>query len=129
MAALGFLVLGGEPKPVATGSQTIAFMRQKLVYSDRILEGLVLDKLDLVSTNAVLLRNMNLTNAFLTLNNADYLRAITNFQNRADFLIVSAKQGDLERSTEAYALLTKSCVNCHQQFRRDQFRKANQTGP
>ena len=125
----GFFAFSGENKPASTGSLTAAFMRQKLTYSDRILEGLVLENFGLVTTNAMMLRNMSLTNAFVALNNQEYLRGVSNFQAKVDFLIESAKKQDLAAATDAYGLLSKSCVSCHQQFRRVQYLKATQEKP
>jgi hypothetical protein len=103
------------PHPVAQG-----FMRQKLNFSQNILEGIVLEKYDLVITNATLLRNMNMTNAFLALRNPDYMVDITNFQQKVDILLSAAKERNLENSTAAYTQMTGSCIACHKQFRRGQ---------
>src|SRR5215207_5050849 len=97
------------------------FMRQKLVYAQGILEGVTLEKFDLVLTNTAPLRNMSLTNAFLLLGNPDYMKRITNFQRSVDALNVAAKNQDLEAATKGYLALTESCVDCHRLFRREQF--------
>src|SRR3954468_7588163 len=72
-----------------------AFMRQKLGYSQGILEGLVLEKYELVATNAVLLRNMNLTNVYFQLGNPGYKAQITRFQDAVDALKKSADSKEL----------------------------------
>ena len=101
------------------------FMKQKMTYAGGILEGITLEKFDLVVTNATLLRNMNMTNAFLALGNPDYKAGITNFQVQVDNLIGAAKNKRLELSTEAYADMVRSCVACHKTFRRAQLREGN----
>ena len=103
---------------------TRAFMRQKLNYSQGILEGLTLEKYDLITSNATLLRNMNLTNAFLALGNHDYLTNVANFQGKVDGLIKAATEKKLENCTEAYSQVVSSCVTCHKEFRREQFLKS-----
>src|SRR5947207_8871200 len=75
---------------------TKAFMRQKLVYSQGILEGLTLEKYDLVITNATLLRNMNFTNAFTKSADPFYAKSLTDFQTRVDVVIKGARNKLLE---------------------------------
>jgi len=98
-------------------------MRLKLGYSQGILEGIALEKYDLVVSNATLLRNMSLTNAFLALQNPYYLENITNFQAKVDTLITAGKEKDLGACTDAYSLTVGSCINCHKLFRLEQFRQ------
>jgi len=81
-------------------------------------------KYDLIVSNATLLRNMNLTNAFFTLRNPYYAEKMTNFQGRVDGLIKAAKEKDLERATEGYSRVVDSCIACHKLFRREQFRQS-----
>ena len=100
------------------------FMRQKLGYSQVIMEGLVLEKFDLITTNAAIMRNMNLTNTFLMLKNPLYMQNITNFQANIDSLTKAAKEKNLDKASAAFSEVVNSCVACHQQFRRDQFNNA-----
>jgi cytochrome c556 len=108
----------------ARRSATVDFMRQKLNYSQGMLEGIVLEKYDLVLTNAALLRSMNLTNAFVKVGNPDYRADIADFQKRVDRLINAAKEQKLKSATEAYSRIVDSCVACHKQFRREQHLRA-----
>src|SRR5215831_1652797 len=78
------------------------FMRHKLGYTVGIVEGITLEKYDLVITNAASLRNMNLTNVFLALKNPYYVQNMTNFQANVDALIAAAKERELEKSKAAY---------------------------
>jgi hypothetical protein len=103
--------------------RTQPFMREKLVYAQGILEGITLEKFDLVITNATRLRDMSMTNAFLRLGNPDYLRCMTNFQSNVDALKAAAKDAQRDRVFEAYVKVTESCVVCHRVFRREQFPK------
>jgi hypothetical protein len=97
------------------------FMRMKLGYSQGILEGLTLEKFDMVITNATALRSMSVTNAFLALGNPYYLNAVTNFQKDVDALLKAANDSHLDDATKAYQTVSRDCVQCHKQFRRDQF--------
>lgn len=99
---------------------TQAFMRQKMGYSQAILEGLTLEHFDQVSKNAVRLRDMMLTNTFLIMRTPGYLQQITNFHKSADALFFAATEQDLRKATDAYAQVMRSCVECHQHFRLEQ---------
>ena len=123
MAVLAFLVWASGVWAQQT-HRTRDFMRQKLSYTQGIVEGITLEKYDVVITNATSLRNMNLTNAFLALRNPDYVQDMTNFQAKVDTLVRVARNKNLEKSTKAYTEVVRSCVACHKTFRLDQFRQA-----
>lgn len=106
---------------------TKPFMRQKLVYSQAILEGLTLEKYDLVITNATLLRNMNFTNSFTKTADPYYAKCINDFQTKVDVVIKGAKGKLLEGTTEAYSKMVESCVACHKECRIEQLRRPEST--
>ena len=97
-----------------------AFMRQKLVYSQGILEGMALEKYELVSKNALHMRNMSKSNFWLSIKEVDYMRATTNFQKSIEALALAAADKQLDAVTEAYGQVAKNCVECHRIVRRDQ---------
>ena len=99
---------------------TQAFMRQKLAYSQGILEGLAREKFDLVSKNAVLMRNMTQSNLWYRTRQVDYMRHTTNFQKCVDALYSGAVDKNLDAATDAYAKVARSCVECHRLVRADQ---------
>lgn len=74
----------------------------------------------------MLLRDMSQTNAFSLLKNPDYLASTTNFTRAVDGLVTAARRQDLNRATEAYASVARSCVQCHEMFRREQFIKSQE---
>jgi hypothetical protein len=100
-----------------------SFMRQKLAYSQGVLEGLALEKFDVVSKSAMQMRNMTQTNLWFSLKNSDYLRHTTNYQRGIDTLLAAALEKNLDAATEAYARVAKSCVECHRVVRLEQRRK------
>jgi uncharacterized Fe-S radical SAM superfamily protein PflX len=118
---LSLLSLAAEHKE----RPTKAFMRQKLVYSQGILEGLTLEKYELVITNANLLRNMTLTNSFTKMADPYYAKCIKDFQTRVDVVIKGARNKLLDGTTEAYSKMLESCVACHKECRVEQFRGEN----
>ena len=126
IAAVAAMVLGVLAFSGFAQKATKEAMRKKLDYAQGVLEGLTLQKFELALTNAVLLRDMSHTNVFSMLRNPDYLASSTNFSRAVDGLVSAAKSQDLERATEAYTRVTLSCVQCHEQFRREQFMKAQE---
>ena len=97
-----------------------AYMRQKLAYSQGVLEGLTLEKFDLVTKNAIRIRNMKLTNMMYGVRNQLYMSHITNYHQAVDRLLDASTQKDLARSTKAYQGVIQSCVECHHDYRTDQ---------
>src|SRR5215471_18293248 len=75
---------------------TQPFVRHKLDYARGILEGITLERFELVTTNAIWLRNMAVTNSFFMLGNEGYKVASTNFQLRVNALLDAAHEKNLE---------------------------------
>jgi len=124
MLALSFVVLAApyEKRTVSRG-----YMRQKLAYSQGILEGLTLEKFDLVTKNAIRIRGMNLTNYWYWQTNRAYMGYITNYQQSIDRLLNASTDKDLDKSTRAYQAVVQSCVECHRHFRTEQRPIPNRT--
>ena len=115
---LVFSLVAAETKSRRADTQT--FMRMKLAWSQMALEGLALEKFDLVSKNAIRLRDMTQSNQWFTMKQPDYLTHTTNFQKSADALYMAAVDKNLEKATEAYTKLARNCVECHRLVRIDQ---------
>jgi hypothetical protein len=124
LAVLGLVSHGLAEKD----KQGPAFMRQKLVYAQGVLEGLTLENFDMIFTNSIKLRSMRLTNAFFILGNQEYAKQVTNSQAKAEALGMAAQERNLEHATEAYMKVAQSCVECHRSFRREQFLKRQESG-
>lgn len=125
LLGLSLMTITAQTEKPQTEKPTPPFMRQKLDYARGVLEGITLENFGLVATNAQLLRNMNLTNTFSglgeTVGHVDYRRNVTNFQARVDSLIKAANEKSLERATAAFTFVTRECVTCHKDFRKEQF--------
>lgn len=113
------LSTGAERRPRA---QT--FMRMKLAWSQAALEGLTLEKFDVVARNAIRMRDMTQSNQWFTMKQPDYLRHTTNFQKSAEALYMAATDKNLEATTDAYVKMARNCVECHRLVRSEQ-RKAD----
>jgi hypothetical protein len=110
----------GAAGPTERRLATQAFMRQKLVYSQGILEGITLEKFDLVSSNALRLRSMSVSNSWTQVGSPDYRQNLTNFQSDVDGLFKAAMDKNLNDATGAYVRVVHSCVECHRLVRLDQ---------
>ena len=120
-------LLAADTKPKRLASQ--AFMRQKLAWSQAALEGLALEKFDLVSKNSIRMRDMTQSNQWFTVKQPDYLAQTTNFQKSVDALYMAAVDKNLEAATEAYTKVARNCVECHRLVRVDQHKKGSAAQP
>jgi len=100
---------------------TEIFMRQKLAYSQNIVEGIALEKYDLVVTNATKIWRMTQTNAWLSTKNIIYESKTDKFQKDVAALVDAARTKDTRVMLVAYSKVTADCVSCHQTCRREQF--------
>ena len=101
-----------------------SFMREKLIYSQGVLEGLTLEQFDLVTKNGIKMRKMNLTNLFYVVETPMYMSSLTNYQKAIDQMLLASADKDLKKATEAYHRVVESCVECHRIFRTVQKVKA-----
>ena len=101
-------------------AETQTFMKVKLAWSQGILEGITLEKFDVVSRNAIRMRDMTQSNQWFVSKQPDYMARTTNFQQSVDALYLAAVDKNLDAATEAYLKVTRSCVECHRLVRTDQ---------
>lgn len=121
-AVLACSLVAAEIKPKRAETQT--FMRMKLAWSHAALEGLTLEKFDVVSQNAIRMRNMTQSNQWFTMKQPDYMAHTTNYQQSVEELYLAAVDKNLEAATEAYTKVARHCVECHRLVRSEQ-RKAS----
>ena len=133
VAAAALLLVAGTLSSAETPSaQRVAmqaFMRQKLVLSQSLLEGLSLERYDQVQKSAVQLRKMSQTNTWSTLGNVQYRAQMTNYQANLAALWAAAGDRWLDAAASAYAKVVVNCVDCHRIVRVDQhLRQVNREG-
>lgn len=107
-------------------AETQAFMRQKLGWSQAALEGLTLEKFDLISKNAIRMRNMTQSNRWAAIKQVNYMQLTTNFYKNVDALYMSAVDKNLDAATEAYVKVARDCVECHRLVRAEQRKNPGQ---
>ena len=123
-AVLAVSLVAAETKPKRAATQT--FMRMKLAWSQAALEGLTLEKFDVVSQNAIRMRDMTHSNLWFTMKQPDYLARTTNYQKSVEALYMAAVDKNLEAATEAYTKVARNCVECHRLVRTEQRKNAGQ---
>lgn len=113
---LGWALVAQEP---AKGDpDPSVWMKQKLTYSSRILEGLAKGDLDLVNQSATAMRGLNKVEYFVRREPASYRTQLNVFQFSVDELIRTSRENNLDGATMAFTQMTISCVNCHKQLRK-----------
>ena len=96
------------------------FMRMKLEFSKKVLEGLTLEDYAAISKNAKALKRLSEAAEWEvpTIPNAgDYVIFTSEFQRLADEMDRKAKDKNIDGATLAYLRLTMNCVNCHKYVR------------
>jgi hypothetical protein len=124
LLGLALLLAGVGATTYEKRSVSKAFMRQKLIYSQGVMEGLTLEQFDLITKYGIKMRKMNLTNLFYVLESPGYMASLTNYQESIDRMLFAAAGKDLKSGTEAYQRIVESCVECHRTFRTAQRPKA-----
>jgi hypothetical protein len=96
------------------------FMRQKLIYSQRVLEGLTVENFELIARNARALRALSAAAEWEvpTIPNAtEYVAFTGEFQRHCEDLSQKSRDKNIDGATLAYLRLTMCCVNCHKYVR------------
>jgi cytochrome c556 len=96
------------------------FMKQKLVYSQLVLEGLTLEKYDLIITNGRKMWNMSQDNLWQQLFSEEYKKHSQTFRDNVMAMIEAAREKKLDAAMEAYTKSLRSCYECHKYFRVEQ---------
>ena len=117
--AIGAAILSAQEdaKKPPTRSE---FMRMKLDFSKKVLEGLTMENYDSIAKNAKALKRLSEAAEWEvpTIPNAgDYVVFTTEFQRLADEMERKAKDKNIDGATLAYLRLTMNCVSCHKYVR------------
>jgi hypothetical protein len=88
-------------------------MRNKLLASQRLLEGIALAQFDKVSENASELIRLSHTSEFMVYKTPRYEVHANDFRRAAEQIVTKAKAKNIDGVTLAYTELTVSCVRCH----------------
>ncbi|MCB9922715.1 MAG: hypothetical protein H6822_11070 [Planctomycetaceae bacterium] len=93
------------------------WMKQKLVYSQRILNGLATEDFELITENATAMKGLSRIEGFVRGKTEGYRTHLKTFEFATNELIRNSEQQNLDGATLAFTQLTISCVNCHKEIR------------
>lgn len=117
-AGMALLALGAaDKKPNHNSPAVREFMRQKLVHSQSVLEGIAMEDYDLILVNARKLSAMSQEGAWNVFDGSEYAEQSQIFRRNVEALIKSARLASLDGATLAYVKMTMSCVECHKYVR------------
>lgn len=93
------------------------FMRKKLNSSNQILEGLVVNDLDLVEQGCDELLKMSEAESWRATNDMMYMQHSREFRNSVKALRQKAKKRAIDGSALAWLDVTLNCIQCHEWVR------------
>jgi hypothetical protein len=99
-----------KPKPAATNKE---LMRKKLDHSQKVLEALVTNDLDMAVKNAEELLKIRKDPNFKILKTKEYEMFSEEFTITTEDLIKAAKDRNLEAAKLQYLGMTMACFHCH----------------
>lgn len=111
------LLLAEQPKGEAKPEDTSFWMRKKLEYSGRILEGLAKEDYEEIGKAARSMRALTHMERWVRAGMPEYRTQLRNFERANDQLIRHADEKQLDGAALAYVQLTLSCVDCHKVIR------------
>ena len=94
-----------------------AFMRLKLAASNQVLEGLVVDDLDLVVQGSDSLLEISAAEKWRASNDMMYLQNSRGFRRSVEVLRDKAKKKSIDGAALAWVDVTMSCIHCHEWVR------------
>jgi hypothetical protein len=95
------------------------WMRKKMEYSQKLLEGLAVGDFELLSQQARAMNALNQIEGWVRGKTPDYRTQLRIFRFANEELIRQADEENLDGASLAFVQLTLSCVNCHKLVRGD----------
>jgi len=113
------LVAPGAGDPPESDTEQ-AFMRAKLMHSQKVLEGLALEDFGMVAKHSNQMKLLSLDAGWQVLQTEEYIRQSVDFRRTTDSLTKAAEKKNLDGALLAYFQLTHSCVECHKYVRAEE---------
>ena len=101
-------------KPVLNLKQ---FMRAKLDASNKVLEGLTTEDMELVQSGARTLNKMSRSEKWRAHNDVMYKQFSNEFQRTTNELVKAAQEENLDQATLKWIGATMACIECHRYVR------------
>jgi hypothetical protein len=100
-------------------TQPSVWMKLKLEYAQKILQGLAEADFDRIAENAEAMQGFNRFEGLLRRRPSGYAAQLQIFKEANAELIRQASRESLDGATLAFTQLTISCVNCHKRLREE----------
>lgn len=101
----------GEKQPASF------WMKKKLQYSEKVLEGLAKADYESIAENAKLMNQLSQIEDFVRGRDEEYRHHLKTFDRVTRELVHQANDEDIDGAALAYMELTLNCVNCHKHLR------------
>jgi hypothetical protein len=101
------------PRGEDTEKKSGLLMRQKLKYSQRMLEGLATEDFEMIRKNARLMNAFNQLESRFWADTPEYRSQLQTFQFTNNKMMRMAEAKNLEGVALAYTQMTMTCFNCH----------------
>ena len=116
--ACGVLVLAFGTDGISQKPDNVdVFMHQKLVHSQKVLEGLVTEDFEAIAKHAQAISLLSQAAQWQVLQTPEYARRSTEFRRSTDDLKKAAQKKNLDGATLAFVNVTMKCVECHKYVR------------
>jgi hypothetical protein len=92
-------------------------MKKKLIYSQKVLEGIALNDPDIIIKNAQELILISQKAEWLVLQTPEYKLHSNDFRRTAETMVTQAKAKNMDAAALAYVEMTLTCVKCHKHVR------------
>ncbi len=106
-----------ESADSSTETQTVPFMRVKLVASQDVLNGLVTENFGLIRQGASDMKRMSQAVQWPTADDRVYEHYGVEFRRQCDKLMNLADAGNLEGAHYTWLHMTSTCIDCHNYVR------------
>lgn len=114
--SIAALTMGADEKP--GGKQPASFwMKKKLQYSEKVLEGLAEADYETIAENAKLMNQLDQIEDFVRGRDEEYRHHLKTFDRVTRELVQQANDEDIDGAALAFMELTLNCVNCHKHLR------------
>lgn len=115
LSLAAFSLYGADP--TKKEEEPSFWMKKKLEYSEKILEGLTAADFEEISKNAKMMGQLNAIEDFVRGRDESYEFHLKSFNYANRDLLRQAAEEDIDGAALAYTQLTLSCVNCHKHLR------------
>jgi hypothetical protein len=111
------LPAGAQAQQLELPIETRNFMRVKMLHSQQILEGLMLENFNLVEKHAQELSLLSMESQWNVLRTQKYVDQSADFRHAIQHLIDAAKEKKMDTAALAYVDVTLKCIHCHKYVR------------